>query len=108
MGVNLQDGNINRMGIVQVSINVANVAINTTAEQDFTVTGLRVGDVVFVNKPSLNAGLGVVNARVKATDTLSITFVNATAGAIDPAAETYSIIWFRPYEGVTPPSAVLV
>jgi len=108
MGVNLQDGNIDRMGVVQSSINVASVAANTTAEQTFTVTGLRLGDMVLVSKPSLSAGLGLVNARVSANDTLALTFSNSTAGAIDPAAETYTIAWFRPYAGMTLPTAVLV
>lgn len=88
--------NEDRFGVVTASLNVASVAANTTAEQDFTITGLKTGDVVFVNKPSASAGLGVVNARVKAANTLSITFVNATASPIDPAAETYSVFWFRP------------
>lgn len=108
MGVNLQDGNIDRMGVVQVSIDVANVAANTTAEQTFAVTGLRVGDMVLVSKPSVSAGLGIVNARVSATDTLALTFVNATGAGINPAAETYTIAWFRPTPGATPPGAVLV
>lgn len=85
-----------RFGVVSTSLNVASVAVNTTAEQDFTVSGLKVGDFVAVCKPSLSAGLGIANARVKAADTLSIQFVNATAGAIDPAAETYLVFWFRP------------
>lgn len=85
-----------RFGVVSTAINVGSVAINTVAEQDFTVPGLKVGDFVSVCKSSLSAGLGVVNARVKAADTISIQFVNATGSAIDPAAETYLIFWFRP------------
>lgn len=88
--------NEDRFGVVSASLDVASVAINTTAEQDFTIAGLRVGDFVAVCKPSLSAGLGVVNARVKAANTLSIQFVNATGGAINPSAETYLIFWFRP------------
>lgn len=77
------------------SLDVASVNANTTAEQDFTVAGLATSDIVFINKPSLSAGLGIANVRVKATDTLSITFVNATAAPIDPAAETYKIFAIR-------------
>ena len=74
------------------SLTPAQVAANTTAEQTFTVTGLAVGDVVFVNKPTAQAGLGIVGARVSAANTLAITFVNATASPITPtAAETYRI-----------------
>lgn len=91
MSVGIIAGNSASINLVSLAINVASVAANTTAEQDFTLTGLQVGDVVFVNKPSASAGLGIVNARAKAADTLSITFVNATASPIDPASETYYI-----------------
>lgn len=93
MGAMLRE---DRFGVVGLSINVASVSANTTAEQDFTVLGLKVGDFVALCKPSLSAGLGIVNARVKAANTLSISFVNATGSPIDPAAETYLIFWCRP------------
>lgn len=80
-----------KINIISQSLDVASVAANTTAEQTFTVTGLETTDIVFVNKPSASAGLGIVNARVSAANTLAITFVNATAAPIDPAAETYKI-----------------
>lgn len=81
--------------VFKQSLDVASVAANTSAEQTFTVTGLILGDAVFVNKPSLSAGLGVVNARISAADTLAITFGNFTAAAIDPGAEVYTIIAFK-------------
>lgn len=89
-------GNVASMGVITTSINVASVAANTTAEQTFTIPGLRTGDFVEVSKPSLSAGLGIANARVSATDTIAISYVNATASPIDPAAETYLILWVRP------------
>jgi len=85
-----------RYGVVSQSIDVASVAANTTAEQTFTVTGLTTDMMVFVNKPSVSAGLGICNARVSAANTLAITFNNNTAAPIDPAAETYLIFWFKP------------
>lgn len=96
MSVGILDGNIAKVFLVQVSIDVASVAANTTAEQTFTIKGLAINDLVSVKKPSLSAGLGLVNARVSAADTLALTFVNATAAPIDPAAETYSILVIRP------------
>lgn len=77
------------------SLDVASVAAATSAEQTFTVTGLTTADKVMVIKPSLTAGLGIGNARVSAANTLAITFMNATAGALDPAAETYTVLAFR-------------
>ena len=87
--------NEDRFGVCQLPIDVASVGANTTAEQSFTLRGLRPGDFVAVVKPSLNAGLGVVNARVSAADTIAIKFVNASGGAIDPGLETYLVFWFR-------------
>ena len=103
MGATIRE---DRFGVVSLTIDVASVAINTTAEQTFTLTGLRTGDFVFVNKPSLSAGLGVAGARVSANDTIAITFVNATAGAIDPASQTYLVFWFRPELGPNVPTVV--
>lgn len=93
MGAMLRE---DRFGVVSQSIDIASVSENVTAEQDFTVSGLMVGDFVAVCKPSLSAGLGIVNARVKAANTLSLTLVNATGSPINPSAETYLIFWFRP------------
>lgn len=79
----------------QETLDPASIAANTTAEQTFTVVGLTTLDIVHVNKPTNTAGVGIVNTRVSAVDTLAITFINTTAGAIDPASETYNIIAFR-------------
>lgn len=81
-----------KINVITASLNIASVAANTTAEQTFTVAGLETTDLVFVNKPSVSAGLGVCNARVSATDTLALTFNNNTAAPIDPAAEDYKIL----------------
>lgn len=80
---------------VTVTINPASVAAATSAEQDFTVSIATTQDIVTVNKPSLTAGIGIVNARVKSAGVVSITFMNATAGAIDPPSEAYDFILER-------------
>ena len=75
----------------------AQVAANTTAEQTFTVSGLLASDILLgVTKPSSDAGLGIAGARISADDTLAVTFVNATAGALTPtASEDYLITVMR-------------
>ena len=85
-----------RMGVIAVSIDVASVAANTTAEQSFAVAGLTTDMFVAVSKPSASAGLGICNARVGAAGTLALTFNNNTATPIDPAAETYLVFWLKP------------
>lgn len=76
------------------TLSPAQVGINTTAEQTFTVTGLEAGDMVLsVNKPTAQAGLGIVGWRVSAANTLAITFSNNTGTAITPtASEVYKIV----------------
>lgn len=75
------------------SISPVAVAGATSAEQTFTVTGLNTSDAVFVTKPTAQAGLGIVGARVSAADTLAITFMNSTATSITPtASETYKVV----------------
>lgn len=83
--------------VLTAALSPAEVAANTSAEEAFSVPGVAVGDVVQVNKPTAQAGLGIGNARVSAEDTVAITFMNATAAPITPtAAETYSFIVVKP------------
>lgn len=100
-------GNIALAMILQTSLSPAAVGANTTAEQTFTVNGLLPGDVVSVTKPTTQAGLGIVNSRVSAINTLAITFSNNTGGGITPTAgEAYIIELNRP-SNTTLPSAVV-
>lgn len=78
-----------------VTLNPAAVVANSTAEQTFTVTGLRTTDIVTVNKPTHSSGLGIMGARVSADDTLAITFANVTGGTVDPPSEDYLISAIR-------------
>lgn len=96
MSVGVITGNVRALGVLSLSLDVASVSANTTAEQTFTVPGLTTSMGVFVCKPSASAGLGIVNARVSAANTLALTFVNATASPINPAAENYTVVWFQP------------
>jgi hypothetical protein len=95
-GVNL--GNVRAMGVASVALTPALIVLNTTAEQTFTVPGLLPTDVILsVNKPTTQAGLGMVNWRVTAANTIGITFSNNTGSSITPTAgETYLIAWARP------------
>ena len=89
-------GNVAALGVISVALSPAQVAANTTAEQTFTVPGLKVGDYVDVNKPSAQAGLGIAAVRVSATNTLAITFSNNTGAGITPTAgETYLVQYAR-------------
>jgi hypothetical protein len=90
-------GNLQSMGVVAVTLSPAEVAANTSAEQTFTLPGLKSGDVIVgVSKPTTQAGLGIVGWRVSAANTVAITFMNATGSPITPtASQTYLITWAR-------------
>lgn len=91
-------GNIWKDGVFLVTLSPVSVGVTTTTEQTFAATGigLLTTDVVIVQKPTAQAGLGIVGSRVSAADTLAITFANITATAITPtAAEVYKVAVFR-------------
>lgn len=89
-------GNLSQLGLLQVAVVPVSVAAGTTVEQTFTVAGLQVADIVFMSKPSAQAGLSIATARVSALATLAVTYSNVTAGAITPAAESYAMLVARP------------
>lgn len=107
--IQLPTGNIWKTGVFTITLSPAAVAINTTAEQLFSSTGIGLlpGDFVYVNKPTAQAGLGIVGARVTSTaDQLAITFSNNTAGSITPtASEGYLIYVVRPQPLWTVPAS---
>ncbi len=101
-------GNIQKVGLFSLALTPVAVAANETAEQTFSATGigLLVSDYVAVNKPTAQAGLGIVGVRVSAADTLAITYANVTASPITPTAETYLVKvdrvqpnWVKPSSG---------
>jgi hypothetical protein len=94
-------GNVEKIGVVSVTIDANVTVTNTTQETDVTVYGVRVGDVVFVSKPSHSTGIGILNVRVKAADTVSITYGNLTGSGVDPASETYLLCIIRPDRTIT-------
>lgn len=85
-------GNVKEVAIVDLVLSPASVANATSAEQTFTLTGVLTGDFVYVNKPTAQAGLGIVGSRVSASNVIGITFGNFTAATITPtSSETYVV-----------------
>lgn len=95
-------GNLVKQSVISVTLSPAEVAANTSAEQTFTVNGLQTSDFVSLNKPTAQAGLGIVGARVSAANTLAITFGNFTASGITPtAAQVYLVLVARKDSTIT-------
>lgn len=110
-GTNVGPGNINPNALLSfLSPTFTQVNANTTSEQTVTVPGLIVGDFVNVIKPTHQTGLGIVNCRVSAANTLAIEFMNNTGSGITPtASERYLLIVhrFENYNVANPPSALV-
>lgn len=88
-------GNIVKNFVGPISITPASVASATSAAQSFTsaAPGVVVGDQISAISPPSNTPAGVfpLYATVTAADTISIVFVNVTAGALTPPAGNYTI-----------------
>lgn len=80
----------------ELTIDPASVAANTTVEQTFALEGIKALDsVLAVVKPTLTAGLGVLQGRPSADGTLAIQFINTTAAPIDPPSEVYLVTYIK-------------
>jgi hypothetical protein len=99
-------GNTFSISIIEASLTPSSVSTITAPAQTFTVPGLQVGDAVNVNPPGQTAGVTIGSVRVSAADTLSIQFVNPTAGSLTPTAGTHVITVHRK-EGATAATRVL-
>ena len=86
-----------RIRQIAFTISPAAILANTSAEQTFNDVpdlGSEASDLVLsVNKPTAQAGLGIVGFRLTTTDNqLAITFGNFTGSSITPtASESYKI-----------------
>lgn len=80
-----------------VTVDPASIAANTVATQTFTLTGAATGDNLVLNPPAagLTAGLLVLQTRVSAANTISITFMNTTGSAIDESSASWSYLIVR-------------
>lgn len=69
------------------------------------------GDVLFINKPSAQAGVGVGNIAVSSAGVAVVSFANLSAGFLTPtASELYGVVALRGFNkvsGVLTPASVL-
>ena len=89
-------GNCAAINVVSATVDLGSVAANTTEEETATVTGVKVGDFVVCSKPTLEAGLAILNARVSAADTVILTVGNFTGVAINEGSETLTFLVISP------------
>ena len=89
----VQRGNVATTILVQTTLTPASVPTVTAAEQTFNVPGLFANDQI--SAVSLQAPwtslTSIVSFRAISTNTLGISFLNGTAGALVPPAGVYFI-----------------
>ena len=96
MGVGIPSGNVRSLSVMQSTVDLGSVAANTTELEDATLTGVLPGDIVIAVKPTLEAGLAIVQCYVDEADSLKITVGNFTGSPIDEASETIDFLVIRP------------
>ncbi len=106
MSTGIIAGNTASITVIDVSLTPSEVAANVAPAETFTVSGLKTGDCVIVNPPSQTANIAIGNCYVSADDTLSIQFINPTAGALTPASGTHQVTVIRP-EGTSGATRVI-
>lgn len=107
MSVGVLSGNARSITIMQATVDLGSVAANTTELEDATLNGVKVGDIVIAIKPTLEAGLAIIQCYVDEDDSLKITVGNFTASPIDEASETIDFLVIRPESVNNYPNSVL-
>jgi hypothetical protein len=84
-----------KFGRFTFSLNVANITANTTVTQNFNIRNLRVDDWVSLSCPTLNTGLGIIDAYCLTPEVLTIRFMNNTVAAINPGVVPFFAYVYR-------------
>lgn len=100
-------GNVATTIILTSNMTPAAVSATTSSEQAFTVPGLQVGDQVSALQfqGAWTVLVDIVNLRVSAANTLSVSFQNSTGGSVTPPAGTYLLEVNRPESTILPTNA---
>jgi hypothetical protein len=76
------------------ALDFPSISAVSQADLTITVTGAVVGDEVALALPAAPTAGIVFNAYVSAANTVTVRASNITAGAIDPASASYSVLVF--------------
>ena len=72
------------------TVDPPNIASGGAAQATVTVEGARAGDLALASFETANAGI-VITANVTADNTVTVTFLNVSGGAIDLASGTLRV-----------------
>lgn len=91
-GTEIVGATLNKILTGQAALDFPSIAAASQASLTITVAGAAVNDEVIMGLPAAPTAGIVFNAFVSAANTVTIRATNVTAGAIDPASATYSVI----------------
>lgn len=100
MAVTTIPGNAGSISVVSVSWTPSSVSTITAPAQTVTVPGVLVGDFVYVTPPGQTSGVTIGSAYVSAANTVSVQFVNPTAGSLTPTAGVHKFMVIRPDQSI--------
>lgn len=96
LGYGIEQPNLQDSGTLtkyQVTLTTGSVGATTTLETTSTVTGILAADVIAVNKPAAQAGLGIAGYRASAANTIGVNYTNISTGALTPTStDAYDVI----------------
>lgn len=79
-----------------LSVDPPNLTANITTVQAITVPGVKVGDYILkIDTTTFSDEYMIVDAKVTASDEVSIKYLRGKAGAYDPPAENMTIIYLK-------------
>ena len=84
----------NQRTLTNAAVDLAEIAGGATVDVDVTVTGVATTDKIvgLIPPVALEHGIAIQGARVKAANTVTVRVSNLTAGAINPAAGSFSFV----------------
>lgn len=86
---------ITQIRVYSPNLSPGSVPAQSISRQAFSVTGLATSDKVVVNPPSSSGNVALSAARVSATDTLELSFVNPSGGALTPTSGVHTVLAVR-------------
>jgi hypothetical protein len=79
--------------LVSVTLTPAAVATVTVASQTLTgIPGVEANDIVICVRNPIATAVGLVGVQANGTNSISMTFVNPTAGSVTPTSGTYTFL----------------
>jgi len=83
--------------VYSATINPASVSASVISEEAFTVTGVRTDDHILsvTHGDIVGTGIGVLDVRISAANTIAITFSNDATGSVNIASSTWEFLIMR-------------